>query len=302
MHLLGVYTQKNVENILSLIQKSKRASEVVATYDQNKIDLIVRMFGKVVYDNAEPLAKMAVEETRMGVFENKIMKNIGKSRIIWNHLKGKKSIGVLEVDEASGLTKVAKPMGVVAAVTPCTNPIVTPMANAMFALKGGNTIIIAPHPRATKCALEIKRLYDIELEKMDVPTDCFLVVDEPSIEKTGFLMKNCDVVIATGGMGMVKSAYSSGKPSFGVGAGNVQGIYDENIDIPTSVTKAITSRTFDNGIICSGDQTVIAPASTYKQIIDEFVKQGAYYTEDADEVGKIEQALFPGGVMNKDLV
>ena len=253
--------------IKNLIIRSKTAQKALEGYSQEKIDSIVRMFAKVVFDNAEPLAKMAAEETRMGVYEDKIKKNQGKARILWYGLKGKKSVGVLEEDREAGLVMIAKPMGVIGAVTPCTNPIVTPMCNAMFAVKGGNSIIIAPHPRAKKCAKKMEELYYEQLDKMGVPREIFLVIEEPSIERTNLLMKNVDVVIATGGAGMVKAAYSSGKPSFGVGPGNVQGIIDEDADIPKAAQNMIASRIFDNGIICSGTQTIIAPKKSFLKLL-----------------------------------
>ena len=290
------------EYLNGLVERSRAAGKIIEEYSQEQIDAIVKAIARTIFENAEPLAKMAVEETRMGVYEDKIKKNQGKSRIIWNSLKGKKSVGILEECPDEGIIKVAKPMGVVAAVMPCTNPIVTPMSNAMFAIKCRDTIIVAPHPRARKCTMEVKRLFDIEFEKLGVPKDIFLVTEEPSVECTKLLMQSCDVVIATGGMGMVKSAYSSGKPSYGVGAGNVQGLYDADIDVAQAASKAIASRIFDNGIICSGDQTIIAPKAIYKDLIDAFVAQGAYYVDDPAQVKKAEEALFPGGVMNKNLV
>ncbi|MDR0586848.1 MAG: aldehyde dehydrogenase family protein, partial [Treponema sp.] len=198
--------------IAELVTRSRAAQQVIAGYSQEKIDAIVRMFAKVVYDNAEPLAKLAAEESRMGVYEDKITKNKGKARILWYGLKGKKSVGILEHDAEAGITLVAKPMGVVGAATPCTNPIVTPMCNAMFAVKGGNSIIIAPHPRSKKCAKTLADLYYPELDKLGAPRDIFLVIEEPTIPLSTELMKAVDVVIATGGAAMVKSAYSSGKP------------------------------------------------------------------------------------------
>jgi succinate-semialdehyde dehydrogenase len=209
---------------------------------------------------------------------------------------------VLRELKDEGLVEVAKPMGVVCAVLPCTNPIVTPMCNAMFAIKSANTIIVAPHPRAVGCTARIKELFDAEFDRLGCPRDVFLALPDASVEATQLLMNACDIVVATGGAAMVKSAYSSGRPSFGVGPGNVQGLYDTDIDIETAVPKAVASRIFDNGIICSADQTVIAPRATYRQIIDAFVKNGAYYTEDPAEVEVWRGAIFPGGVMNKYLV
>jgi succinate-semialdehyde dehydrogenase len=285
--------------IKELVERSRAAQKVLAGYDQEKIDAIVKVLAKTVFDNAEPLAKMAVEETRMGVYEDKINKNKGKARILWHGLKGKKSVGILEYDQAAGLVLVAKPMGVIGAATPCTNPIVTPMCNAMFAVKGGNSIIIAPHPRGKKCAKRMAELYYAEFDRLGVPRDIFLVIEEPSIELTGDLMKAVDVVIATGGAAMVKSAYSSGKPSFGVGPGNVQGLIDDDVDIGETVQKMTASRIFDNGIICSGTQTIIAPRKNYQAVIGAFVRNGACYIDDPAKIDGFRKALFPEGEVNK---
>ncbi|GHV85869.1 succinate-semialdehyde dehydrogenase [Spirochaetia bacterium] len=288
--------------IADMVKKSRAAQEVISAYSQEQIDTVVRMLAKVVYDNAEPLAKMAAEESRMGVYEDKIIKNKGKARILWYGLKGKKSVGILEYDEAAGLALAAKPMGVIGAATPCTNPIVTPMCNAMFAIKGGNSIIIAPHPRSKKCAKRLKELYDVEFDKLGVPRDIFLVIEEPTIDLSTELMKAVDVVIATGGAAMVKSAYSSGKPSFGVGPGNVQGLIDDDVDMEETAKKMIQSRIFDNGIICSGTQTIIASKKKYQALIETFVKNGCYYVDDPARVDAFRRAIFPGGQIHKDSV
>lgn len=288
--------------IQSLVERSRKAQQVLCTYDQKKTDEIVKMFGKVISEHAESLAKLAVEESRMGVYEDKVAKNKAKSRIIWNALKGKKSIGIIGRDEKAGLIEVAKPMGVIAAATPCTNPIVTPMCNAMYAVKCQNSIIIAPHPRSKKCAIAVADLYYKELDRMGVPRDIFLVVEEPSIELTNELMAACDAVIATGGMGVVKSAYSSGKPSYGVGPGNVQGLIDEGIDYKAAAGRMIASRIFDNGIICSGTQSIIAPQKDYDTVIKEFISQGAYYVDDQTVLNKLAEVVFPNGVINKKVV
>ena len=292
----------NEEYIAELIAKAKAAQKVIETYDQQKIDEIVRMFAKVVFDNADLLAKMAADETRMGVYEDKIKKNEGKARILWNHMKGKKSMGILRYIEEEGLVEVAKPKGIIGAVTPCTNPIVTPMCNAMYAVKGKNAVIMAPHPRAKKCNAYMKDLYDAELTKMGVPTDIYQVIPEPSIELTNLLMKAVDVVIATGGMGMVKAAYSSGKPSYGVGQGNVQCVIDKGYDMSVCVPKIIAGRIFDNGLICSGEQTAIAHESDYDTMIAEFKKNGAYYTEDKKEIDTLREVIFPDEAISRDVV
>ena len=286
----------------TLVERSRRAQEILATYDQAKTDEIVKMFAKVVFDHAEPLAKLAAEESRMGVYEDKILKNKGKSRIIWNAMKGRKSVGILGRDEEAGIIEMAKPMGIIAAATPCTNPVVTPMCNAMFAIKCQNTIIIAPHPRGRKCAAAVADLYYKELDRMGVPRDIFLVMEEPSVERTTELMAACDAVIATGGMAMVKSAYSSGKPSYGVGPGNVQGLIDEGINYKEAAGRMIASRIFDNGIICSGTQSIIAPEKDYEEILKEFEDQGAYVIDDPDVTAKLAGVVFPGGTISKHVV
>lgn len=292
----------NNEFISSLVEKSREAQKAIQSFSQEQADAMVRIVAKIVFDNAEELAKMAVEETRMGTYEDKVKKNQGKARILWNHMKGKKSIGILRYIEEDGLVEIAKPKGVIGAVTPCTNPIVTPMCNVMYALKSLNTVIIAPHPRAKKCVKYLVDLYNDALDKMGMPANLIQLIEEPSVELTSMLMKAVDVTIATGGMGMVKAAYSSGKPSYGVGAGNVQCIIDRGIDIKETVPKIIEGRTFDNGIICSGEQTIIAHKDDYKSIIDEFVAQGAYYTEDPAEIDRIREKVFPDGIMNREAV
>lgn len=288
--------------IQHLVERSRKAQQILSTYDQKKTDEIVKMFGKVIFEHAESLAKLAVEESRMGVYEDKVAKNKAKSRIIWNALKGRKSIGIIGRDEKAGLIEVAKPMGVIAAATPCTNPIVTPMCNAMYAVKCQNSIIIAPHPRSKKCAMAVAELYYKELDRMGVPRDIFLVIEDPSIDLTNELMAACDAVIATGGMGVVKSAYSSGKPSYGVGPGNVQGLIDEGIDYKAAAGRMIASRIFDNGIICSGTQSIIAPEKDYDTVIKEFVSQGAYYMDDQTVLNRLADVVFPDGVINKKVV
>jgi len=288
--------------VIQYVERAGKAQKALAGFSQSQIDAIVRDLAKYVYDNAEKLARMAVDETRMGVYEDKILKCKGKSRIIWHALKGKKSIGVLRVLEAEGITEVAKPMGVVAAVTPCTNPVVTPMCNAMFAIKTGNAIIIAPHPRAKNCALHLNEEYRKILRRHGAPEDIYQTLAEPSNEMTQELMSSCDVVIATGGMGMVKAAYSSGKPSFGVGAGNVQCIFDKDVDYAKAVPKAVAGRVFDNGIICSGEQSAIAPREKYDEVIAQFVKNGAHYIDDPATVKAMGEKLFPGGVIAKEAV
>ncbi len=290
--------------ISELVEKAKVAQKELATYSQKEIDAIVKVIAKTVYDNAEELARMAVDETRMGVYEDKVAKNKGKSKTIYNHIIEKKTIGVIGKDEATGLTLLAKPVGVVGAVTPTTNPIVTPMCNSMFAIKGGNSIIVAPHPRSQKCSAYTVDLINKNIKEKGIrcPENAIQIIRESTIARTSELMHTVDVVIATGGMGVVKEAYSSGKPSFGVGAGNVQVIVDDNVDFNDATAKIIAGRKFDNGIICSGEQTIIAPRHKYNEVIEAAIKNGAYYAEDDATVDKFRKTLFIDNMLNKDVV
>ena len=290
------------EIIDQLVAKARKAQEELNNFTQEQIDAIVREIALTVFENAEPYAKMAAEESRMGVYEDKIKKNQGKSRAIWNSLKGKKSVGILERDEVTGITTVARPIGVVGASTPCTNPVVTPMCNAMFAIKGRNTIIICPHPRTKNTNKVVCDEIIRRITKLGAPENTIQYIAEPSIELSGLLMKSVDIIVATGGMGMVKAAYSSGKPALGVGAGNVQCILDRDVNYAEACPKIVAGRMFDNGIICSGEQTIICPADKYDEIISEMVKAGCYFINNKADVDKMRETLFPGGVMNKDLV
>ena len=292
-----------VLSIKELVRNARTAQKKYELFDQNKVDAIVRDIGKFVYDNAEPLARMAVDETEMGSFEDKILKNKSKARVIWNNLKNKKSRGVIGEDAESNLVYVAKPMGVVAAVTPVTNPIVTPMCNGMFALKTGNAVIFAAHPKAQKCAEYLSQEFMKIVKSHDGPDDLIQVVTGGSVEKTQELMQSADVVVATGGGAMVKSAYSSGKPSFGVGAGNVPVIIDRNIDLKEAVEKIIDGASFDHGIICSHEQFVFAPEENFDKTIELFTSSGkVWFTDDQSQIKKLRNVVFQDGNLNKDVV
>ncbi len=290
-------------SIKELVKSARTAQKKYELFNQDKVDAIVRDIGKFVYDNAEPLAKMAVDETEMGSFEDKILKNKSKARVIWNNLKDKKSRGVIGEDSESNLVYVAKPMGVVAAVTPVTNPIVTPMCNGMFALKTGNAVIFAAHPKAQKCAEFLTQEFMKIVKSHDGPDNLIQVVTKGSVEKTQELMQSVDVVVATGGGAMVKSAYSSGKPSFGVGAGNVPVIIDRNIDLKEAVEKIIDGASFDHGIICSHEQFVFAPEENFDKTIELFTNSGkVWFTDDQSQIKKLRDVVFQDGNLNKDVV
>jgi succinate-semialdehyde dehydrogenase len=249
------------------------------------------------------LSRMAIDETRIGVYEDKVLKKKGKSRTIWNSLKGKKSRGIIGEDAESNLVYVAKPMGVVGAVTPITNPVVTPMCNGMFALKTGNAVIFAPHPKAQKCSEFLTEEFMKIVKAHGGPDNLIQVVKNGSVAKTQALMQSVDVVVATGGGAMVKSAYSSGKPSYGVGAGNVPVIIDRGVDLGEAVEKIVTGASFDNGIICSHEQFVLTPQEQFDETVNRFTATGkVWYTDDPDQIQALRDVVFPGGHLNKDVV
>lgn len=288
--------------INEMIIKARKAQIELELWDQPKIDSLVRQIAKTVYDNAEILARMAVDETGMGNYNDKVKKNKGKSTVIWNDLKDKKSVGIISRDLNTGIVEIAKPIGVISSVCPTTNPIVTPMCNAMFAIKGKNSIIVSPHPRAKQCTSYTVELINKEIKKLNAPDNIIQVIKEPTLELTNELMKLSDAVIATGGSGVVKAAYSSGKPSFGVGPGNVQVIFDRNIDFYDAIKKVIVGRSFDNGIICSGEQSIIIHENDYEIVLGIFEENGGYIITDPAEKQRIRDILFIDNVFNKDIV
>ncbi|MGA2478136.1 MAG: aldehyde dehydrogenase family protein [Spirochaetia bacterium] len=290
--------------ISSLVAKARAAQALFARdFDQEAVDRIIRQIAKVTYYKAEELARMAADETAMGGYEYKVKKIRGKARIFWYGLRDKKSMGVISRDPQTGITEIAKPVGVVGAIQPCTNPIVTPLGNTMAALKGKNAIIIAPHPRGKLCTRTVVALWRELLVKNGAPADVVQDVEDISLERTKLLMQMADVVVATGGHGMVKAAYSSGKPSFGVGAGNVQVVLDRGIDLKAALAKIIEGRTFDNGIICAGEQTIIAPKEMMAALIVELKAQKVHVTESVEEKARVAACLFPRkATLNKDLI
>ncbi len=290
------------EEIMNIVDRSRAALKQIENYSQEQVDALVKIIGKVVFDNAELFARLAVEESGMGNYEDKLKKKYGKSRILWHSLKGKQSVGILSRNEVTGITEIAKPVGVVGAVQPCTNPIVTPMANAMAAIKGRNTIVVTPHPRTASCTKLFVDMVHDAWKHLAPPDDILLCVENPTIESTGELMKLVDVVVATGGPGMVKAAYSSGKPSFGVGPGNVQCVFDSDIDIAEAVSMVITGRTFDNGIICSGEQSIIMPAAMRADVEKELKAQGVHIIDSAEEKAALAAYTFPNSHISKDVV
>ena len=248
-----------------------------------------------------PLAKMAVEETGMGVMEDKVIKNHYASEYIYHAYRNTKTVGVIEQDDAFGIKKIAEPIGLVAAVIPTTNPTSTAIFKALLCLKTRNAILISPHPRAKKCTAEAARIVYEAAVKAGAPEGIIGCIEYPSLELTGELMHEADIILATGGPGMVHAAYSSGKPALGVGAGNTPVIIDETADIKLAVSSIIHSKTFDNGMICASEQSVTVLDSIYNEVRDEFERRGCYFLK-GDELDKVRHTILINGALNAKIV
>ena len=288
------------EQLNEMIAKARVAQKEFETYPQEKVDAAVRAIGKAVYDHAEELANLAVEETRMGKVESKIAKCRNKSKSTWWRMKGKKSRGIIERDEETGIVKVAKPIGVVGCVTATTNPVINPMHNSMCALKCGNAVIISPHPRAKKVGARTVELMNEALDALGMPKNLIQIIEEPTMELSAGLMKSADLCICTGGPSLVKTAYSSGKPVYGVGQGNVQVLVDRDVDYNEVAKMVIAGRTFDNGVLCTCEQNIICPRDKADEMIAAVKANGAYYIGTQEDADKVRNSAFPGGVFNKE--
>ena len=294
---------KNPQQVTEMVLKARVAQRIFETYSQQEIDNIVRAIGKYVYDNAEVLSQMAIDDTGIGNLQDKIQKCKGKSAVIWNNLKGKKSRGIIGEDNEKGLVSVAKPMGVIGAITPVTNPVVTPMCNAMFAIKCGNAVIIAPHPKGQRCAEYLGEAFMDIVRKYNGPENLVQVVKNGSVETTQALMQAVDVIVATGGGAMVKSAYSSGKPAFGVGPGNVPVIIDRDVDLQEATAKIVAGASFDNGLICSHEQCVLVPEEKYAEAVAAFINTGkVWYSADEDVIEAFRKTVFHDGKLNPAVI
>ncbi len=288
--------------VSDIIEKSRKAQEKFAEYNQEQVDEAVRAVGKAIYDRGEELARLAVDESKMGCYEDKILKNKGKAMAVWNHLKGKKSVGIIERDEVNGMVKIAKPMGVIGAIAPVTNPVMTPMHNVMIALKGRNSVIVCPHPAGKQTGVETIKTINEALAKIGAPENLVQVIAEPTLETSNLVMQMADVCVATGGPGMVKAAYSAGKPAYGVGAGNMQCMIDKDADIEDLVPKVIRGRIYDNGVLCTCEQNIVYHKDMEEKLFAEFAKKGGYYVGDAKDAKSVRDTMFPEGALNKTAV
>ncbi len=291
----------SVEKLEQTLKRVRKAQETFATYTQEQVDKIFRAAAIAANKQRIPLAKMAVEETGMGVVEDKVIKNHYAAEYIYNAYKNTKTCGVVEEDPAFGIKRVAEPIGVIAAVIPTTNPTSTAIFKTLISLKTRNGIIISPHPRAKKSTIAAAKVVLEAAVAAGAPEDIIGWIDIPSLEMTTLLMKEADIILATGGPGMVKSAYSSGKPALGVGAGNTPAIIDDTADILLAVNSIIHSKTFDNGMICASEQSVIVLDKVYKKVKDEFTARGCYFLKKA-EIEKVRKTIIINGALNAKIV
>ena len=291
----------SVETLLEKMQAMKEAQKVFATYTQEQVDKI--FFEAAMAANAQriPLAKAAVAETGMGIVEDKVIKNHYAAEYIFNAYKDTKTCGVIEEDKAFGIKKIAEPIGLIAAVIPTTNPTSTAIFKTLLALKTRNAIIISPHPRAKESTIQAAKIVLEAAVKAGAPEGIIGWIDEPSLELTNEVMGNADIILATGGPGMVKAAYSSGKPALGVGAGNTPVIIDDSADIKMAVNSIIHSKTFDNGMICASEQSVTVMENVYEAVKEEFALRGCYFLK-GEELDKVRKTIIIHGSLNAKIV
>ena len=291
------------EYINELIANARAAQDIFITYNQEQVDNAVRVIGKVCYDNAEKLASLAVEETGMGRVPDKVGKLKNSILGLWTWIRDKKSVGILEEDTENGIIVIGKPFGVIADITPSTNPSSTACSNSMTLLKGRNAVIVGPHPQAQKSTEYAVELMREELKKIGAPEDLIQVVEDCTLERSQILMSSCDSIVATGGSFMVNAAYSSGKPSFGVGQGNEQTIIDAGYgNYDKVVNSIIGNRQYDLGMPCTGDNSIFIPAAEADEIIAKFQECGAMLIDDTETVDRIRGVLFSTGQLNRAIV
>ena len=291
----------NVETLAKTLEKVKNAQKEFSKYSQEQVDKIFQAAAIAANEARIPLAKMAVEETGMGIVEDKVIKNHYAAEYIYNKYKNEKTCGVIYQDDSYGIKKIAEPVGIVAAVIPTTNPTSTAIFKTLIALKTRNGIIISPHPRAKKSTIEAAKTVLEAAVKAGAPEGIIAWIDVPSLELTNMLMQSVDIILATGGPGMVKSAYSSGKPALGVGAGNTPAVIDESANVILAVNSIIHSKTFDNGMICASEQSVIVSDKIYDKVKDEFVKRGCYIL-NPEETEKVRKTIIINGALNAKIV
>ena len=289
------------EALTAKIAEVRAAQAIFATYTQEQVDKIFKAAAIAANKARIPLAKMAVEETGMGIVEDKVIKNNYAAEHIYNKYKNVQTCGVFEENKAYGTMRIYEPIGLIAAVIPTTNPTSTAIFKTLICLKTRNGIIISPHPRAKKSTIAAAKIVYDAAVAAGAPKGIIGWIDVPSLELTNMIMRESDTILATGGPGMVKAAYSSGTPALGVGAGNASAIIDSSADIVNAVNSIIHSKTFDNGMICATEQTVIADKTVYNDVKKEFIKRGCYFLND-EEADKIRKTMLINGALNAKIV
>ena len=290
-----------VERLEEALSRVRAAQQRFAQYTQEEVDRIFLAAATAANRERIPLAKLAVSETGMGIVEDKVIKNHYAAEYIYNAYRHTKTCGVIEEDKAAGTRKIAEPIGVIAAVIPTTNPTSTAIFKTLIALKTRNGIVISPHPRAKNATIAAARVVRDAAIAAGAPEDIIAWIDEPSLEMTNLVMKEADIILATGGPGMVRAAYSSGKPALGVGAGNVPAVLHESADVVLAVSSIIHSKTFDNGMICASEQSVIVPESIYEGVKYEFARRGCYFLS-GKELDQVRRTILINGSLNAKIV
>ena len=291
----------SAEALEKALERVRAAQKKFAEYSQSQVDSIFKAAAAAADRKRIPLARLAVEETGMGVVEDKVIKNHYAAEYIYNAYRDTKTCGVIEEDKQYGITEIAEPIGVIAAVIPTTNPTSTAIFKTLLALKTRNGIIISPHPRAKGSTAEAAKTVLEAAVAAGAPEDIIVWIDKPSLEMTNFIMKEADMILATGGPGMVRAAYSSGKPAIGVGAGNTPAVIDSSADITLAVNSIIHSKTFDNGMICASEQSVIVLDKVYKKVKKEFAERGCYFL-DREETERVRKTVIINGALNAKIV
>lgn len=295
---------RSIQETRNLIRKAKEAQQVLATFSQKQIDAIVQAVSEATFNQREKLAKMANEETGFGIYEDKIIKNAFASKVVYDEMKDKATVGVINDDAAKKVTEIAVPVDVIAGLIPSTNPTSTVIYKALISLKAANSIVFSPHPNALKSIIETVEIIQKAAIAAGAPEGCVSVIKTPTMQATSELMKNkeTNLILATGGNAMVKAAYSSGTPAIGVGPGNGPAYIERSANVPHAVKQIMDSKTFDNGTICASEQSIIVETVNREAVKEELIKQGAYFLSPAEADKLAKFILRPNGTMNPQIV
>ena len=293
--------EQSLQQVEDLLQRVREAQKIYAQFSQEEVDAIFHHAAQKATAQRIPLAKMAVEETGMGIVEDKVIKNHFSSEYIYNQYKNTKTCGIIEDDKVSGFRQIAAPLGIVAGIIPTTNPTSTAIFKALLCLKTRNGIIFSPHPRAKNCTRTAAMLIHDAAVEAGAPAGIVACLENPSLDQTHYLMSHVNLILATGGPGMVKAAYSSGSPAIGVGSGNTPVVVDATADIKMAVNSILLSKTFDNGLICASEQTIVAESCIADQLREEFILRGAYFATE-EEAAKLAEVIFVNGSLNNAIV